>query len=96
MIAMQVWRATQNSTGRAVATHKGGKERDPCFWVSEASLPPESRGHDLEAAVHSAKSEANHRREHVKKTKFHLCGQHLLNWFCLFPLLPKQSSQHYH
>ena len=29
MIAMQVWRATQNSTGRAIATHRGGKERDP-------------------------------------------------------------------
>ena len=45
MIAYSVG-ATQDSVGRAVAKHEGGRESDPCLGVREPSLLP-----DLEVMI---------------------------------------------
>ena len=80
-----LWRATQDSVGRAVATDEGGKKKGPVFGGQRAFPTPKSRGHHSEAAAHAGEHEADHRRELMKKPTFHTCGQRLLSWLCLFP-----------
>lgn len=67
-----VWRAAQNSIGKAAPIHSGGKERASCFWVSEALLPP-SPEVTVGSSCPLGQTQSHLQKGSLEKTKIFTC-----------------------